>query len=637
MSAFRKYLRAFAANRRGNVAMIYGLALLPLAMASGAAVDFARAMIVRSSMAEALDAAGLAVGGSPAMVQADMEHLAQAYFNANYKQDLSYGKPTDVRVVQNGQDFTLSSSADVPTLFLGLVKVLQLPSIDTLPVSYSVTITRNSINLEVAVALDITGSMAGQRLTDLKTGASDLVDLVVQDQQSPTYSKVAIIPYSMAVNVGSYADQVRGTIKGPTAITNVAGASGTAKTITKATKKNPVVITTSTNHGFVNGNSVVITNVGGMKQINYDVSGTYYVVANATATTFELYKADGTTKVDGSNYSSYSSGGTVTKCQISTCEVVVTSAAHGLATGDDVYITGVSGMTQINNTIGNLSSPNPACNGNNQPCSVWPVSVITSSTFALTGSNATYTAYTSGGSAYCVKDGCQYYRFQNPSNNWLMYPISTCVTERTTDAYNDTAPSSTPLGRNYHNSSANPCLTPTIVPLSTDRTSLKASINGFTAGGSTAGHIGVAWAWYMLSPQFAYLWPSGSQPSAYHADNVLKFAVIMTDGAFNTPYCKGVISSDAASGSGNGTDHINCAAPNGSSASQALSQCTAMKTAGVIVYTVGFDIASDTTAIKLLTDCATDSAHAYFPATGSDLKNDFHDIAQQITNLRVKS
>ncbi len=476
-------------------------------------------MLVRASLSEALDAAGLAVGASGNLSQDDTNTLAQTYFKANYRLDSSYGTPAVVNVVQNGQDFTLASSVPMPTVLMHLI------GLDSMPVSSSVVVTRNSMNIEVAMALDITGSMSGSRLTDLKTAAKNLIETVVQSVQSPTYSKVAIAPYSMAVDVGSYANQVRGAIAGGIAIT---GASHT----------NPVVIT---------------------------------------------------------------------------------APGHPYNNGDVVYITDVSGMTSINNKA-------------------FTVTNKTSNGFSLYGVNGSgYSSYTNGGSVWCTTPGCQYYNFQSDTGTTNTFQVSNCVTERTTDAYNDNPPSTTPLGRNYPAASTNPCLASTIVPLSTDKTSLESMIDGFAASGSTAGHIGIAWAWYLLSPNFSYLWPSGSQPGAYGDTRLLKFAVLMTDGAFNTPYCKGVISADAGSGSDSAQYHNSCNAPNGSSIAQAKQLCAAMKAKGIIVYTVGFDVGNDSTAIDVLKSCATDAAHAFFPATGSDLKDAFSDIAQQITNLRVKS
>jgi Flp pilus assembly protein TadG len=522
MSVLRRLsamVSAFSADRRANLAFIYAIAFVPVTIAAGATIDYGRGVLVRASLTQALDAAGLAVGASPNLSQAESNAVAQRYFDANYRLDSSFGTPSTVSLVQSGQDFTLTSNVVMPTV------LMQFIGFTTVPVAASVVITRNSMNVEVAMALDITGSMAGTRLTDLKAAAKGLIDTVVQSTQSPTYSKVAIAPYSMAVNAGSYAAQVRGAIAAGVAVT---GASRTSP-------------------------------------------------------------------------------------------VVVTAPGHPYANGDVVYITGVGGMTQLNNKT--FTVTNKTTNG-----------------FSLSGVNGTtYSYYTSGGSAWCTTPGCQYYNFQSATGTTNTFQVSTCVTERTTDAYNDTAPSTTPLGRNYPAASTNPCLASTIVPLSTDKAALATMIDGFAASGSTAGHIGIAWAWYLLSPNFSYLWPAASQPGAYGDPKLLKFAVLMTDGAFNTPYCKGVIASDAGSGSDDAKYHNSCSASNGSSIAQAKSLCAGMKAAGIIVYTVGFDVGGDATATDVLRTCATDAAHAFFPANGSDLKNAFSDIAQQITNLRVKS
>jgi len=512
--------RAFTADRRGNIAFIYALALVPLIIASGAAIDYGRGVFVRATLTRALDAAGLAVGSSGTLNQSDSVIKAQAFFNANYRLDPSFGTPSAVAVAQSGQDFTLTSNVPMPTV------LLHFAGIDTMPVSTSVVVTRNSMNIEVALALDITGSMAsGTRLADLKTAAKDLIDLVVQDTQSPTYSKVALIPYSMAVNAGSYAAAVRGAI--------VPG-----KTITGATRTNPVVIT-APGHGFANGDTIYLTSVAGMNSLNNKA----FTVTNKTTDTFALYGVNGTA----------------------------------------------------------------------------------------------YSSYTGGGTAWCTTPGCQYYNFTSAASTTNTFAVSTCVTERSADTFNDNPPSTTALGRNYPSAATNPCLAATFVPLSTDKTTLKSLVDGYVATGSTAGHIGIGWAWYMLSPNFGTLWPATAQPGAYTSTTLLKFAVIMTDGAFNTPYCNGVIAQDATTGSDDPKYHNSCNAPGGSSIAQAKLLCAAMKAKGIIIYTVGFDVGSDATAIDVLTRCASDAAHAYFPATGSDLKDAFHDIAQQITNLRVKS
>ena len=60
--ACRAMAKKFRVSDKGNVAMIYALALLPSLAAVGSAVDLTRAMVVKMRLGEALDAAGLAVG-----------------------------------------------------------------------------------------------------------------------------------------------------------------------------------------------------------------------------------------------------------------------------------------------------------------------------------------------------------------------------------------------------------------------------------------------------------------------------------------------------------------------------------------------------------------------------------------------
>ncbi len=61
----------------------------------------------------------------------------------------------------------------------------------------------------------------------------------------------------------------------------------------------------ATGHPFVNGDTIRITGVVGMTQLN----GNVYKVENKTADTFELYQLNGTTPVDAAGFSGYVSGG----------------------------------------------------------------------------------------------------------------------------------------------------------------------------------------------------------------------------------------------------------------------------------------------------------------------------------------
>src|SRR3954454_25362959 len=59
MRALRHTIGRFANNRRGNIAVIFALALLPIMSALGCTVDYSRAVQLRSKLQAAADAASV--------------------------------------------------------------------------------------------------------------------------------------------------------------------------------------------------------------------------------------------------------------------------------------------------------------------------------------------------------------------------------------------------------------------------------------------------------------------------------------------------------------------------------------------------------------------------------------------------
>ena len=79
------------------------------------------------------------------------------------------------------------------------------------------------------------------------------------------------------------------------------------KTISAITKANPVVVTANS-HGYSNGDTIIITSVAGMTEVN----GKTFLVADKTTNTFELQNVDGT-DINSTNFTTYTSGGVVNK------------------------------------------------------------------------------------------------------------------------------------------------------------------------------------------------------------------------------------------------------------------------------------------------------------------------------------
>ncbi|MDY6924703.1 MAG: pilus assembly protein TadG-related protein [Pseudomonadota bacterium] len=605
----------------GNIAMMFGLSLPVLILMSLGGVDIHRMSTVKVNLQDALDAATLAAARSPYMTEAELTQVGlaalkanlQAYPNVTLEEDLTTFTLTEDDVV------VAKTRVQVTTIVANILLPPYGQMMDkTMPVGGRSEVDRSSRNLEVALVLDVTGSMGeGSRMADLKAAAAALVEIVVQPVQTPYYSKMALVPYSMGVNLGSNANAVRGTPTGSTGVTGaVMNLSGTAKDVTSATKGSPVVIT-APGHGFNNNDIVWISGATGMTQLNNKP----YRVRNSHTDTFELYTVAGS-RVSGSRYGDYKGNAKVQRCQNNDCSITITSERHGLVNNDYVYLAGLGGLRDSNN--------NSVVNGK-----TFLVGNTTRDTFTIEPPDGQgFTPYSSGGQAWCAQQGCTWFAFENMYGDLQTHEISNCVTERTgAEAYTDASPYGSRVGRNYPGPS-NPCLGATIQPLSSDKSALTNKINGYTVQGSTAGQIGIGWGWYMVSPNFNYLWPSNGA-GAYDTSKTLKAVIIMTDGEFNTPYCSGVIASDAGSGSGSNSEKIDCAASNGDPFDQGRAMCAAMKAQGVLVYTVGFQIAAGGAAASMLSTCASTPANFYLPASGGDLSEAFKAIGRDITQLRI--
>jgi Flp pilus assembly protein TadG len=215
-AALKARTKSFMRNRRGNVAMIFALTLVPMMIAAGAGVDLTRALVVRSRLAEALDAAGLAVGATQGLTTAQIQQLAQNYFNQNYTADSSYGTPVAITVAQGTNQVTLSTSVSMPTDVIRVADILSPGQFDSINVGYSSTVVWGQTKLWVSLVLDNTGSMCEPdanpcpgdtntniKINALKAATHSLLTTLQNASANPGDVKVAIVPFAKDVNVGT--------------------------------------------------------------------------------------------------------------------------------------------------------------------------------------------------------------------------------------------------------------------------------------------------------------------------------------------------------------------------------------------------------------------------------------------------
>lgn len=158
------------------------------------------------------------------------------------------------------------------------------------------------------------------------------------------------------------------------------------------------------------------------------------------------------------------------------------------------------------------------------------------------------------------------------------------------------------------------------VPLTDDKDALNAHVNGLVAEGGTAGHLGIAWGWYLLSPNWSGIWPEGSAPRLYGATRTSKFMILMTDGEFN----------------------IQHPTAGRSSFQQSMDLCDQMKTlpSNIQIFTIGFQVPTNVQKTgdgrTILQYCATSPGHAFSADSGAELIEVYQTIARSISDLRLK-
>ncbi|MEL6827508.1 MAG: pilus assembly protein TadG-related protein [Pseudomonadota bacterium] len=183
-----------------------------------------------------------------------------------------------------------------------------------------------------------------------------------------------------------------------------------------------------------------------------------------------------------------------------------------------------------------------------------------------------------------------------------------CVSERTgSAAWNADKPE---IGK-WVGADADSCPDSSLLPLTNDLTTFETQIDSLTADGWTAGHLGIAWSWYLISADWDDIWPADSAPLPKTESHAVKAVILMTDGQFNTAY-------ESTMGNSN---------------EQAKKMCDEMRDEDVIVYAVAFQAPS--TAKDTLEDCAGDTSRFFDAANGEQLLNAYAAIASQLSALTI--
>lgn len=190
-------LREFLRREDGAILPYSLIMFVLMLMAGGMAVDLMRRENARVILQNTVDRAVLAAADLDQL--SDAEDVVNGYFDAAGLRQ--YLIDVDVDEGLNFRTVSAETAADVDMYFLNMV------GIETMTAPGASTAVERIQNVEISLVVDISGSMGGSRMTNLKTAADEFIDTVISATppvagQATGVTSLSIIPYQGMVNIG---------------------------------------------------------------------------------------------------------------------------------------------------------------------------------------------------------------------------------------------------------------------------------------------------------------------------------------------------------------------------------------------------------------------------------------------------
>ena len=188
---FRRRLNRFQQDEDGAVVAMMLYMLVVFLILAGLGIDTMRHEMQRTRLAAVADAASLAGAAAPS-TDAAKEVVRDYFAKVGMSDNLDAFGEDDVLITLNTAKVTVNTSVDVDTYLMKLVGV------DTLSAAAGATAEKRVPKLEIALVLDVSGSMRGSKLTNLKSAAKQFVTTIL-NSADPGDAVISIVPFSFGV------------------------------------------------------------------------------------------------------------------------------------------------------------------------------------------------------------------------------------------------------------------------------------------------------------------------------------------------------------------------------------------------------------------------------------------------------
>ncbi|MEO3387281.1 pilus assembly protein [Mesorhizobium sp. CAU 1741] len=200
----RRLTRHFRDGRGGNFGLMAAIIAPVVLLAAGYGINVTQISLTRSNLLAALDSAVTSTARdltTGVIDEEDAPEVVKAFLMANglraFAED---GRLTLDSLVIDKQARTVSAVASVE---LDVAFALFGAANKQIITTESAALYSDR-RIEIAMMLDVTGSMKGQKIRDLKTAAGNAVtQLLLANRNGNARVRIALVPYAAAVNVGS--------------------------------------------------------------------------------------------------------------------------------------------------------------------------------------------------------------------------------------------------------------------------------------------------------------------------------------------------------------------------------------------------------------------------------------------------
>ena len=195
-----KRLQSLCRDERGNVLTIFGFALVPIIGLTGATLDYARATDARARLNAAIDSAALmAARDATKLSDTDLRNRINKWIAAN----LSGAAATaftgaTITIDRTARTVTVAAQISIDT---SMARVIGQ---DSVTISSNAQSTWGTNTIELALALDNTGSMSSSGKMDaLKAASLDLIKIMKDATLTTDQIRISVVPFATQVKVST--------------------------------------------------------------------------------------------------------------------------------------------------------------------------------------------------------------------------------------------------------------------------------------------------------------------------------------------------------------------------------------------------------------------------------------------------